>query len=161
MSSTCPHNTTNFGPLTAEIGLGVRGLQQISTSFASWLRYCSDVAHRRPTKLGMMFGRLLGWYSLYTFSGVFAPWRNFVRCKIHVTSKSCVLVYALLHGTPAAGVSQTWRRGIRNWITELLQRTPPIFGRAAITLASAHILVWSRFTKFLLFYAGIFGTRKL
>jgi len=32
------------------------------------------------------------------------------------------------------GVNQSLRRGTRNGITELLQRTPPIFGRAAITL---------------------------
>ena len=32
--------------------------QPISTGFASWLRYCSDVAHRRPSKLGTMFCRL-------------------------------------------------------------------------------------------------------
>jgi len=43
-------------------------------------------------------------------------------------------VAALLHGTPAAGVSQTLRHGTRNGITELSQRAPPIFGRAAITL---------------------------
>jgi len=35
---------------------------------------------------------------------------------------------------PGAGVSQTLRRGTRNGITELLQRAPPIFGWAAITL---------------------------
>jgi len=60
----------------------------------------------------------------------------FVRCKVHFTSKSCALVYlaALLHGTPAADVSQSLRRGTRNGITELLQRAPAIFGRAAITL---------------------------
>jgi len=41
---------------------------------------------------------------------------------------------ALLHGTRAAAVSQTLCRGTRNGITELSQRTPPIFGKAAITL---------------------------
>jgi len=46
-----------------------------------------------------------------TFSGALAPWRNFARC-----------------------ISQTLRRGTRNGITELLQRVPLIFGRAAITL---------------------------
>jgi len=38
------------------------------------------------------------------------------------------------HLTPAAGVSQTLRRGTRNGITELSQTAPPIFGWAAITL---------------------------
>jgi len=36
---------------------------------------------------------------------------------------------AFLHGTPAAGVNQTLRRGARNGITELSQRAPPILGR--------------------------------
>jgi len=35
------------------------------------------------------------WYAIYTFSGAFAPWRNSDRCKIHVTSKSCVLLYSV------------------------------------------------------------------
>jgi len=63
----------NVGPLTADIGSGVRGTQQISTGCASWLRYCSDVAQRMSTKLCTMFGRLLGWYTIYTFSGALAP----------------------------------------------------------------------------------------
>jgi len=57
----------------------------------SWLRYCTDVAQRRSTKLCMMFGRFLDWYTIYTFSGALAPWRNFARCKVHF--KSCVLLY--------------------------------------------------------------------
>jgi len=48
---------------------------------------------------------------------------------------------ALLHGTPAAGLSQTLWCGTRNGITELLQRVPPMFGWAAITWALAHIVV--------------------
>jgi len=40
-----------------------------------------------------MFGRLLGWYAIYTRSGALAPWRNFARCKVHFTSMSCVLLY--------------------------------------------------------------------
>jgi len=48
--------------------------------------------------------------------------------------------------TPAAGASQTLRRGTRNGITELSQTAPPIFGWAAIMLGigqrdSAYILV--------------------
>jgi len=38
-------------------------------------------------------GRLLGCYSIYSFSGALAPWRNFARCKIHFASESCVLLY--------------------------------------------------------------------
>ena len=61
--------------------------------FASCLRYSSNVAHRRPTKLCTMFGRLLGCYAIYTFSGALVPWQNFTRCKIHFMSKSCILLY--------------------------------------------------------------------
>jgi len=76
ISSTHLHNMVNFGPLTDEIGwlLGEFGApQQISTFFSSWLRYCTDVAQRSSTKLCTMFGRLLGWYTIYcTFSWALA-----------------------------------------------------------------------------------------
>jgi len=68
-SSTCPHIIVNVGPQTAEFGAP----QQISTGFAYWLRYCTDVAQRRSTKLCTMFGRLLRWYTIYTLSGALAP----------------------------------------------------------------------------------------
>jgi len=46
-----------------------------------------------------------------TFSAVLAPWQNFSRCKFHFASRFCVLILAAsLHGTSAAGVSQTLRR---------------------------------------------------
>jgi len=63
----------NFGLLAADIGLPVWGTQQISMGFGSWLRYCTDVAQRRSIKLCTIFDRLLGWYTIYTFSGVLAP----------------------------------------------------------------------------------------
>ena len=50
----------NFGLLAAEIGWRVSAPHQISTAFSSWLRYCTDVARRKSTKLCTMFGRLLG-----------------------------------------------------------------------------------------------------
>jgi len=130
MSSTCLHNMANMGPLTAEIVSGVWD-QQISTGFTSCLRYCSDVAHRRPTKLSTMFYRLQGWY---IFGGS-CPWQNFARYKIHFTSKSCVGLFwqcycMAVQQRPSAKL----RRRTRNGITELSQRAPPIFGRAAITL---------------------------
>jgi len=79
----------NFDPLMAKIIGGFGAPQQISTVFESWLCYCSDVVHRRPTKLCTMFGRLLEWYTIYTF---FGAWRNFARCKIYFASKSCVIL---------------------------------------------------------------------
>jgi len=41
ISSTCPDNMVNLGPLAAEIGLPVWASLQISTGFASWQRYCT------------------------------------------------------------------------------------------------------------------------
>ena len=75
------HNMANFGPLTAEIGLPVWGTHKILTGFASCLLYCSDVAHRRPTKLCTIFDRLLGWYTVCTFLGAFAPDGILLRAK--------------------------------------------------------------------------------
>ena len=51
ISSTRPHNMVKFGRLAAEIVSLVWASQLIWTPFASWLRYCSDVAQRKPTKL--------------------------------------------------------------------------------------------------------------
>jgi len=65
-------NMVNFGLLAADIVSLVRGTRANSTGFASWLR-CSDVAHRRPTKLCMVFGRLLGCFTIYTISEALAP----------------------------------------------------------------------------------------
>jgi len=82
-----------------------------------------------------MFGRLLGWYTIYTFSGALAPNKILPRAKF-ILPRSLAFSYlaALLHGTPAAGVSQTSRRGTRIGITELSQMAPPMFGWAAIAL---------------------------
>jgi len=64
----------NFGPLTAEIGWRVWGtpcskFQRVSRHL---LLYWTDVAQRRKTTLCTMFGRLLGWYTVYIF-GAHSP----------------------------------------------------------------------------------------
>ena len=41
ISSTCPHNMVNFGPLVAEIVSLVWAPQVTSTGFASWQQYCT------------------------------------------------------------------------------------------------------------------------
>jgi len=71
--SRCSHNMVNFGPLMTEIGWRVWDTQQISTSLSSWLCQCTDVTQRRSTKVCTMFGRLLLWYTVYTFLGALAP----------------------------------------------------------------------------------------
>jgi len=57
-----------------------------------------------------------------------------VQNSLYVQVLRSPVLAALLHGTPAAGVSQTLRRRTRNGIRELSQTAPPIFGREAITL---------------------------
>jgi len=70
-ATSSQYGMVNFGPLTSEIGWWVWG---IPTDFASWLRYCTDVAQQRSTKLCMMFGHLLGWYTIYTFYAGCCPY---------------------------------------------------------------------------------------
>jgi len=120
----------NFGLLSAEICLLVWGHnQQISTGFASWQHYCSDVAGRKPIKLCTAFGRLLGWYITYTFSGVLAPLRNFARCKTDFAFKSCALVYWQHYCMALQQRASAKLCGVEH-------RTPPIFGRATITVGN-------------------------
>jgi len=89
----CPHNMANFGPLAADIGSGVWGTPANFIGFTSWLCYCSDVIHRRPTKLARCLA--VSWAgTLYIhFSGALAPWQNFTTCKIHFASKSCIFLH--------------------------------------------------------------------
>jgi len=66
--------------------------------------------------------------TLYTHFLGLLPLTNFWKVQNSLYIEA--LRSPILHGTPAAGVSQTLRRGI----TELSQKAPPIFGWAAITL---------------------------
>jgi len=93
ISFRCPHNMVNFGPLTVEIGSGVGAPQQISTGFASWHRCCTDVAQRRSTKHCMTFGCLLGWYTIYKFSGLLLTDGILPGAKFTLRPKSCVLLW--------------------------------------------------------------------
>jgi len=89
---------------------------------------------------------------IYILEG-FCPLTEFC----YVQNSLCVQVLrsrilaALLHSTPAAGLSQTLRRGTRNGITELSQRAPPMFGWAAITLGigpHSSLLIVSSYSAF-------------
>ena len=136
ISSTCLHNMANFGPLIAETVYQFGAPHKFQrVSRLAFVTSATSLTVGQPIKLCMMLGHLLGWYTINTFSGALAPWRNFARCKIHFTSQvlRSPILAALLHGTPTAGFSQT-RLATRNGITELWQRAPPIFGWVAITL---------------------------
>jgi len=133
---SCPHNMVNFGPLTAEIGSGVWGhpskFQRVSR--LAFVTAATSLTGSQPNCT--MFGRLLGWYtiSLYIFGGS-CPLPEFcsVQYSLCIQVLRSPILAALLHNTPAAGVSQTFRRGTRNEIIEVSRRAPPIFGRAGIT----------------------------
>jgi len=59
--------SSQYGELRSINSWDLLAPQQISTGFASCLRFCSDVAHWRQTKLCTMFGHLLRCYTIYTF----------------------------------------------------------------------------------------------
>jgi len=86
---------------------------------------------RIPTKLCTRFGRLLGWYTIYTFLGALAPTFT-LRPSLAFSYSRSVTAWHSSSGCQPNFVS-LWH-GTRNWIMELLQRAPPIFGWAAITL---------------------------
>ena len=116
------------------VSLGHTSKLQPISRLGSWLCYCTDEAQRRSTKLCRMSGRLQGWYTIHTFFG-FCPSNGILLQNllcVHIL-RSTILA-ALLHGTRAAAVSQTFWHGTRNGIMELSQRAPPIFGWAAFTL---------------------------
>ena len=94
ISSTCPHNMVNIGLLAAKIVSLVWGTPANFNGFHVLASLLQNVTQQKPTKLSMVFGHLLGWYTTYTLSGVLAPLRNFARRKIHfASSKSCTLVF--------------------------------------------------------------------
>jgi len=80
------HMSSEHGELWPTNGWEFAAPQQISMGFLSWLRYCTDVAQLRSTKLCSMFGHLLGWCTIYTFSGALAhnkilPGAKFTLCQ--------------------------------------------------------------------------------
>jgi len=146
----------NFGPLTAEIGLPVWGTPANSMGFASCLRYCSDVTHRRPTELCTMLGRLLGWYTIYYihFRGFLPPDGILSGIKFTLCPSlafSYIDSVTARHSSSGRQPNFFLRLGSRNWITEFSQRAPPIFGWVAITLGigahSSVFLILSRGSK--------------
>ena len=63
-----------------------------------------------------------------------------VQNSLYVQVLHSPILEAVLHGTPAAGDSQTLRHGTRNGIMELSQTAPSMAGRPS-RWSSVHILV--------------------
>jgi len=97
----------------------------------------SLLQRHRSSEVNQTFARWLAvsWAGTLHFRGLL-PLTEFchVQNSRYVQVLRSPILAALLHGTPAAGVSQTLRRGTRNRITELSQNAPPTFGWADITL---------------------------
>ena len=76
------------------------------------------------------FARCLAvWYTIYTLLVALAPMEFCpVLNSLYVQVLRSPILAASLHGTPAAGVSQTLQCGSRIRFSELLHRVPPIFG---------------------------------
>jgi len=129
----------NFIPLTAEIGSLVWGTP---ANFNRFRVLASLLRRRRSPQTNQTLHDVCPTpvHYTYIFRGS-CLMTEFCRVQnslcVHVL-RSPILA-ALLHGTPAAGVSQTLWLGTRNGITELSQMAPPIFGWVAITLITLSI----------------------
>ena len=123
ISSTCIHNMVNFGSLTAKIGSRVLS---IPANFKGFRVLPSLLQRRRSPEAsktarcfavswaGTLYIHFRGSCALTEFCQVQNPLYDQVL-------RSPILA-ALLHCTPAAGISQTLRRGTRNEIRERSQR---------------------------------------
>jgi len=134
--STCCHNMVNFGPLPAEIGLLVCG----TPANFNWFRVLPSLLQwRRSLEANQTLHDVLAvsWPgTLYIHFRGILPLTEFcpVQNSLYVKVLRSLILAALLHGTPAPGVSHFLRRSTRNVITGLSQRAPPIFDWAAITM---------------------------
>jgi len=126
----------NFGPLKAEIGSGVWGTPANFNGFRVLVsllqRHRSTVTNQTLHDVWPSPGLV---HYIYTFMSC-CPVTEFCQVQNwrYVQVLCSPILTALLHGTPAAGVSQTLHGGTRNGITELSQRAPPY-----IRLGSHHV----------------------
>jgi len=129
ISSTCPHNMVNFGPLAAEIGSGDFSGFRVLASLLQ--RRCLPEANQ--TLHNVCPSPALLHY--IHFRGFLPSDRILPRAKftLHPSLAFCYIGSVTARHS-SSGVSQTLRHGTRNCFTELSWRAPPIFGWAAITL---------------------------
>jgi len=145
MSSTCSHNMANFGRLEAEIGSGVWGTP---ANFNEFRVLASLLERRRSSEANQTLHDI--WRSpgllhyIYIFGGP-CPLTEFrqVLNSLCVQVMRSPILAALLHGTRAAAVSQTLRRGTRNALCNFRRRRHLYSAGWPSRWASAHILVQS------------------
>ena len=113
----------NFGPLAVEIGSGVWGTP---ANFNGFRVLASLLQRRRSTEVNQTLRDAWPSPGLVRYVRFRGCCRLVEFCKVQ--NSLCVQVLrspilaSLLHGTPAAGVSQTLRHGTRNRITEICRR---------------------------------------
>ena len=133
-----------FGPPAAEVCWRVWG----TPANFNWLCILPSLLQRRRSPEANQTLHDVwpshGLVQLYTFSGALAPDGILPGAifTVYVQVLRSAVLAALLHGSPAAGVSQSLRRGTRNGITELSQRAPSSARRPSCWV-STHIVVSS------------------
>jgi len=79
-----------------------------------------------------MFGRLLGWYTIYTLAGGgFLPCNGILTCAKFTLRLHLAFSYIPIYWQRYCTALEQWASAK---ICGVQQRAPPIFGRAAITL---------------------------
>jgi len=112
ISSTCPHNMANVGPLMAEIGLPV---WDTPVNFSGFRVLVSLLQRRRSPEANQTLHDVWPFPGLvhyvYIFGGSCLVAEFFqLQCSLCVQNLRSPILTALLHSTPVAGVSQTLRR---------------------------------------------------
>ena len=145
ISSRCPHNMANFGPLTAQIGLPVWGTPANFNRFGVLAALLQRLAHHRPTKLHDLWSSPELVHYIYIFSGLSPPAWILTRAKFTLCPSlafSCIGSVTARHSSsgrqPNCGVIQGME--LRNF-----HRGRHVYsaGRPS-PWASAHILVMSK-----------------
>jgi len=145
ISSTCPHNMVNFGPLAAEIGPVVWGTPANFNGFrvflALLLQRCRSTEANQTLHDVWPSPALLHYIHVYIFGISYAVAEFYqVQNARYVQVLRSPILAALLHGTPSAGVSQT----------AALSRGRHLYsGGRPSRWASAHILVLSIICSYL------------
>jgi len=106
----CPHNTAKFGPLPAEIGWRVWGIPTNFNGFRVGFVTAATSLNGGQQNFSL-FGRLLDWYTIYTFSAALASDGILPGAKFNLRP---TFVFSYIGSDTArhssSGVSQTlWR----------------------------------------------------
>jgi len=132
ISSRCPHNMANFGPLTDEIGWRVWGTPANFNGFrvlASLLQTNQTLHDVWPSP------GVVGLHYIYIFGdGILSGAKFTMRPSLAFSYRPLGLLAASLHGTPTSAELCGVVQGMELTGNFRTQRASPIFAWAAITL---------------------------